>query len=370
MGDQPKLSPEDVVFTEATPAQQKLAWELNGVSWATPMSIPDYVRRETHLSQQELSKDGGSRYWILHPKGQPNEIVAGCECTRKTIFVRPPGPDSAVADQTAYAIASVYTNPAYRRLGMAARMLHLLQGEMDRDSAASALYSDIGKLYYAQLGWPPFPSQQATLLLLKENAAFASPADTKPLTLNDLPALCARDAAGLRARLSSPDAHEAAPGATLVAFAPTFAQLAWQLARVEFMAGVLHPGREVQRRGAMMPDGRAWVVWDHDWREKKLKIARIAAPGVESGAKLVAAVTALLQAALEEASAWGLGKVLVWNPDVNTTLGIKGVGNAHEDDVKVVFDERIDGSIPSFRWRGGQDTSSTVWVANEYYAWC
>jgi len=357
----PAAALADVTFTEASPTQQTLAWELNGVSWARPMPIPDYIRRERHLSEQELTRDGGTRYWILHPKGKPDEFIAGCECTRKTIFVRRPGEN--VQEARGYAIASVFTNPAYRKQGMASHMLRCLQAEMDKDGEASVLYSDIGRIYYAQLGWPAFPSQQATLLLLREGP-FASPAATCPLKIDDLPGLCDRDVQDLKARLAAVPASKK----TMLAFAPTYAQVAWQLAREEFMTQLIH-GRSVEIRGAATADGAAWIIWDHDWREQKLKVLRIATPRPISDDDRAAAVTALLQAAIEEASAWGLRKVLVWNPDETVTLGVKGVGNAHEDVVKVVFDERLDGSIPSLRWKDARSIT-TDWVANEYYAWC
>ena len=351
----------DVVFSEASPKQQNIAWELNGVSWAKPMSIPDYIKRESHLSQQELTKNGGTRSWILYPKGRPDEFIAGCESTRKTIFIRRPGEE--VQEATGYAIASVFTNPAYRKQGMASHLLRCLQAETDKNSEASVLYSDIGRIFYSQLGWPAYPSQQGTLQLLTEGA-FTSPNPARPLKIDDLPALCERDVAHLRERLAAaPKSNK-----TLLAFAPTFPQIAWHLAREEYMCGVIHR-RSIDIRGAAVADGSAWIIWDHDWRDQKLKIVRIASPGQISDDKRAMAVTILLQAALAEASAWGLRKVLVWNPDDVVTLGIKGVSNAHEDVVKVVFDERLDGSIPSLRWRERKSTT-TDWVANEYYAWC
>jgi len=357
----PAIALADVVFTEASQAQQTLAWELNGVSWAAPMPIADYVQRERHLSQQALSQEGGTRYWVLHPKGKPEVFIAGCECTRKTIFVRHPG--DLVQTTTGYAVAGVFTNPAYRKQGMASHMLRCLQDEMDKDSEASVLYSDIGRIYYAQLGWAPFPSQQATLQLLMEGP-FASPAATRPLKIDDLPAFCDRDVADLKARLAAAPASKK----TSLSFAPTFPQLAWQLAREDSMTRLLR-GRPTKTCGAVTSDGAAWIVWYHDWREQKLKVQRIAVPGPISDADRAAAVTVLLQAALVEASAWNLQKVLVWNPDSVVTRGIKGVGNAHEDVVKVVFNERLDGSIPSLRWKEGKNISMD-WVENEYYAWC
>ncbi|KAK1768899.1 hypothetical protein QBC33DRAFT_469436 [Phialemonium atrogriseum] len=376
------LSPSDVVFAEATPEQQRRAWELNGVSWAPPLSLPDYLEREKHLSQQELARDGGCKYWVLHLKSDPSTIVASCETTRKPVLIAG-APGEPVRRGVGYGIASVYTDPAYRRQGMATLMLAKVQEFLDREADCSALYSDIGRHYYGNLGWPAFPSDQATLHLEPPSPAEpgpdsglqpfvpSDPPATRPLARSDLPPLCAADEALLESRLGAPlPAGGGGAGMARVAFVPSFAQISWQLAREDFMARKLF-GVSVERRGAVTADGKAWVVWDHDWREKKLKVMRLVAThdgGGEAGER-IAALKALLEAALAEASAWGLQKVLVWNPDGEVTVACKAVGNAHEDSVKLVLDERLDGSIPSFRWRG-EDKRDTIWEDNYYYCWC
>jgi len=362
------VNPTEIVFAQASPEQQKQTWELNGVSWALPMEIPDYVEREAYLSNQDLTRDGGCKYWILHLQDRPDDIIASCECTRKTLIMRRPG-DSQARESTGYSIASVYTNPAYRRLGMASLMLLRLQEEMDKDSDASALYSDIGRQYYAQLGWAVFPSEQATLELLPRDSSgslsFPVPnGGTRYLTTEDLRPLCQLDVADLKAKLEAMEPD----GKMHVAFAPSYEQIAWQFAREDFVTRVMHK-KQVERRGAITEDEQSWIIWDHDWREEKLKIQRITTLHTTSAEQRIADITALLEAAMHEAASWGLPKVLVWNPDEITTLGVKGVGNAHEEDVKIIFDERLDSSIPSLRLKGGKDISRVVWEDNEYYAW-
>ena len=135
------------------------------------------------------------------------------------------------------------------------------------------------------------------------------------------------------------------------------------------MARIIH-NKEIEWRGAITEDGRAWVIWDHHWRDRQLKIQRIVTLSPVTDDERAAYTTALLQKALEEASAWNLPKVLIWNPDEATTLGIKGVSNAHEHDVKLVFEERLESSLPSLRWRGGRSVRDVVWEDNHYYAWC
>lgn len=368
MGDQAltnqPIPPDMAIFVEASPEQRKIAWRLNGEVWAAPMSIDDYISRETYLSEQDLSREGRCTYRVLFRKGDPQHIVASCESTKKRVLIA--GRGQGFREGFGYGIASIYTNPKHRRLGMAALMLKRLQDVIDKDSDCSVLYSDIGRQYYSNLGWSVFPAEQATLYLLPGgDFKISQPGRTKFVTKEEIRPLCDRDVADLTARFRG-----MADNARMhVAFVPDYAQIAWQLAREEFMARAMYK-KDVQNRGAITDDACSWVYWDHDWHGKKLKVQRIITPESASAEQRAADMTALLEAALAEAKAWGLQKVLVWNPDETMTRGIKEVGNIHETDVPIIFDERSDGSIPSFRWVGGKDVSNTVWEENFYYCWC
>ncbi len=356
----------DVVFAEATPEQRVLSWQLNAVAWAAPLSIDDYILREHHLSQQDLSKDGNHQYWALYLKDKPDQIVASCETIRKPLLI---AQDGKSRKGYGYGIASVYTNPGYRRKGMAALMLCSLQEEVDKHSDCSILYSDIGRAYYANLGWAIYSSLQVML-------SHTTPPDgkeftqsqlgrTKYLAFEELRDLCEVDELHFSKRFDGFPAD----GKTRVGFLPSFAQIAWQLAREGFMADKTL-GKSPENKGAITDHGRSWVYWAHDWRAKKLKVMRIAQALESTLEQRVDDTKVLLEAALEEARTWGLAHVVVWNPDETATQGAKAVGNAHPDDVKVVFEERAGDSIPSLRMKQGGDTANVAWEDNFYYAWC
>lgn len=370
-----KVTTEDVIFTRADGEVQKQAWKLNGEAWAAPLSIDQYVNREIHLSQQVLSKDGGCTYWVLAHKDDPTHIVASCESIKKTIFIagKDAGVEGGFLETTACAVASVYTNPQYRRLGMAALMLRKLQDQLDAESECSALYSDVGKIYYASLGWDAFPSEQATIHLQTANFALPDPSRTKYLTLDDLPALCEKDVAALKTRFQALSSDR---WKTHIAFSPEFSQISWQLAREQFVADAMF-AKSIERRGAITVNGQSWVYWEHDWREKKLNIMRFVTLDRVASDDIMSAeeektwdLIELLRAAAAEAVSWGLTKVLIWNPDILTTVAIKGFHNFHEDQANVIFDERLDSSIPSLRWKNGKNTRETLWEENYYYCWC
>ncbi|WYZ39215.1 hypothetical protein EsH8_III_001129 [Colletotrichum jinshuiense] len=342
---------KNVIFASATPAQREAAWRLNGVSWAPPMSLETYVARELALSKTALSAN--CNYYVLFDPAKPEHIISSCEATAKTLFVRDAS-SSTVREERAYAIASVYTNPTHRSHGMATILLGRLKEAMDADSKASVLYSDIGTLYYARQGWAVYPSLQVSLIS-DDTSALRPPEGVRYLPEGEVPDYCAKDVELLKKKLANlPD-----DGKTHVAFAPSGDQLLWHFTRDGFMAREL-AGREVVHRGAVTADGKAWVYWDHDFREKKLKVLRVAGDPE-------ADVTALLHAAVIEAADWGLAKVLVWNPDDGVSASAKSVSDRTGGAVRVVFDERLDGSIPSLRWKG---EGEVLWEDNEYYAWC
>lgn len=370
-----RITTEDVHFTRADGELQKQAWKLNGEAWAAPLSIDDYINREIHLSQQPLSEDGGCTYWVLAHKDDATHIIASCESIKKTVFIagKNAGSNDGFLEARAYAVASVYTNPQYRRLGMAAFMLRKLQEHMDTESECSALYSDVGKTYYANLGWSCFPSDQATIYLQTKKFSLPDPPRTRYLALDDLPVLCNKDVAALKARFKLLALDQSK---THVAFSPDYAQISWQLAREQFVADAIF-SQKIEHRGAITATGHSWVYWEHDWREKKLNIMRfVTLDRVASGNAISVEeektwdLIELLRAAATEAAAWGLTKVLIWNPDSLTTAAIKGFHNLHEEQANVIFDERPDNSIPSLRWKNGKSTREISWEENYYYCWC
>jgi GNAT superfamily N-acetyltransferase len=359
----PAFSIADVVFAEATPRQRTLSWELNGASWSSPMTLGEYVGREEVLSDTALSANGGTKYWVLHSKDDPEAVVSGCETTAKKVLITDAS-GSRLVD--AYSVASVFTNPQYRGRGLAGHMLKKVQEVVDESTECGALYSDIGRHFYSGLGWPDFRSPQVTL---KMEEGFEAPpvSGVSLLAESDVAALCERDIEALTQKFE--DLAKEKDGKTHITFLPSFAQCSWHFARDAYVAKVMHK-REVQNRGAVTPDGASWLYWDHDVREKKLKIQRIVMQGSDTPEKRAADVRALLVAALAEASDWGLPKVLVWSPGREVSAAATDIWRNGGEKLQVTFDERQDGSIPSLRWKSGKDIGEVVWEDNEYFSWC
>jgi len=372
MGDLTDLSASDIVFAEATPEQRQISWELNGMFFASPLSLSDYFAREKLLSQQDLARDGGCRYWVLYPEGRPDRIIASCESFCKPVLIAENG---GVRESRGHSVAHIHTNAEYRRQGMAALLMSRLQVQLEQDGECTVLYSDIGKGYYTRLGWTAFPNRLVTLSLLspygstrnRQEPRFehSEPRRARYLKLEEIPDLCALDGMYLSRRF-----HNLPPdGFAHIAFLPTSAQVLWHNVREDFMAEKLSKPRPMNR-GAIADNGKTWIYWRHDWRAGQLEILRVAQNEGLTIEWRADEIRVLLEAALVEASAHGLSRVVAWNPDEQMTLGSKGVGNRHQKSVKVVVSEQMDKMIPCFRWSGGRRTQKTVWEDNYAYGWC
>ncbi|KAL2181028.1 uncharacterized protein P884DRAFT_236406 [Thermothelomyces heterothallicus CBS 202.75] len=333
------LTASDIEFAEATPEQRRISWELCSRKWAAPMSVDDYVEREQHMAEHELNRDGGCRYWVLYLKGYPRQVIASCETLRKLMFIADCA-ERRVREAHGYVVTNVYTNPTYRRQGMAAFLLRRVQERMDADSDCS------------------------------------------------LPDLCQKDIAHLTRTLTSLATATAASNNnnnTSICFLPTYAQISWHLARARFDALKILPSATMATTpltvGAVtLPSqrGAAWACWSHDWRNKRLRVLRLAREGDSREGSDVAVyetacvvdVAALLEAAVAEARRWGFLEVVVWNPSDLVKMGCKSVGNALPDEVKVVFEQRVEGCVPSLRWKGGKVLAGVVWEENHGYCGC
>src|SRR5438046_9122286 len=59
------LDPSRFILRQATPAERLGCWRANSVAWAGKLTPDDYVQRETVNGSQELTRDGGIRYWVF-----------------------------------------------------------------------------------------------------------------------------------------------------------------------------------------------------------------------------------------------------------------------------------------------------------------
>lgn len=426
--------------------------------------------------------DAGGSEAAAGAAGTDRPVLASCESLRKRVLVASTTSSDAesgvvVREALTHGIASVYTDPRLRGRGYAGRMLLELgkrlrtwQGGIDGDArggvvgrppsagsngcngdgskpkttekrgswgnlrtsagekevVASVLFSDIGKKFYADKGWVPFPSTHVEFppapdtsgAVLGDQSAVA----VKPLRYHDMPELCAADERLLRARLAAMATAADENGSrsngqpsrgkktTFLAFVPDVDTLLWHLMREDYMTEHIF-GRTPDIKGALYEPSarptstpstpansttsmtapntghRMWCVWTRSYystilddkslegnnlyilrfvseEEAKADVGGSEAGGPDPSDKAVEAFKAIVALARREAREWKTGKVVMWNPSpfVRTLVARSGLSHS--------FVDREKDSISSLMWYGEGSVEEVEWVANEKYVWC
>ncbi|KAK9422819.1 hypothetical protein SUNI508_00682 [Seiridium unicorne] len=378
----PDAASPDLKLEFPTEDEKVQTWTLNHTEWGGALSLQDYLAREPFLATIPLAENGGMRYWVLTDSSAPGKrpVLASCETLRKKVFVTDPK-TGEVREHLSYGIASVYTPSEYRGRRYASRMLQELgrtlgEGFEKIDDQivkppASALWSDIGKSFYAKLGWVPCPSLHVSFKVPETASSGASSRELDVITYDNLESFCKLDGELLRKYLSS-NARGERPQ---FAFVPNYDIIRWHLFRDEFIANrVFKDVEQTPVKGAIagVEGRRIWAIWTRNYRgdgddaeKNTMYILRLVveddnAPHEE----LASSFAAVLHKAQAEAKRWRLGKIELWNPTPTVDALIKETGLDHD----VI--ERQKDSIPSLMWHGKGDASQVDWVANEKFCWC
>ncbi|KAI2467163.1 hypothetical protein F4781DRAFT_324711 [Annulohypoxylon bovei var. microspora] len=401
----PEATAPSLVLTHPTEDEKRRTWTLNHREWGGALTLEEYLKREPYLTTIPLTCDGGMTHWVLTDsswsakKGEDRPILASCESINKRVVVAAPG-DTVVRDGVGHGVGSVFTYPEHRGNRYAGRMLTELgtalrkwqsKNQNNEDAVCSALWSDIGKAYYAKKGWAVFPSLHVEFSV---SASQAQGGEEKgkgkrkvfPITYENLEQLCETDEKLVREQVLR-KAQET--NRTSVAFLPDHDTLRWHLYRDDFIASILfksspgHTNVPSSVKGALVgtQEGRrVWAVWSRNYyggssspaenvEKNTLYILRLvieseASEGENPSEDVVEAFTAIMQAALREAAIWHLGKVDLWNPSPLVERLVEKSKLQHR------WIERDVDSIPSMMWYGDQDVREIEWVANEKYCWC
>lgn len=381
MATLPSVSSPSLILAHPSPDEQIRTWTHTHPSWGPSYTLQAYLDREEHLLTVPLARDGGISQWILTDSAAPEAerpVLSSCETLRKRALVR--GRDGRVRDVWAHGVASVFTYPEFRRQGYANRMLELFgerlaQQEADRAGSAafSVLFSDIGKKYYAALGWMPYESAHLSFPVKPTTTPAEQSGVVTLIRDADLPSITRVDEQLLRSKLSSAPAD---PAKTRVAIVPDLDTLQWHLARQTFMSNHLFSkaptvhGAIYKSPGA--PSSRVWGYWARTQSGGKespeknvLSFLRFVVEDDRiSDDELSKAIRAIVRVAQTEAEEWLCTKITMWNPDERTKKLV-----ANMKDLEAQYVVRESDSIPSLRWLG-DGVADVEWVANEKYEWC
>lgn len=365
-------------------------WTETFSSWRDSLTLPLYLKESQFLTTVPLADDGGMTAWILVDKTlAPNHrpILCSCETFRKRSLTS--DANGTLQETIVHGIASVFCPPRYRNCGYAARhMAELAKRLRDWQSdcgqvIGTILYSDIGKLFYAKLGWTPNANNWHLRLA---SAKMEWPAQAEEIAKEDLGELCRKDEDMIRAAIKQPDGS----GNRRVTILADLDHMLWHISKEEFACQHIF-GKTPGTKGAIagIPGQQVWAIWTHRYYgnpqetdSNVLYILRLVMEGDETANKVSGtydaeslptvpeetevSLYAVLQAAQSEAAKWELDHVKLWEPSplVQSLIAQQGL-----DYVRC---EREEDSVASVMWYddGGQESKDLVWINNEYYAWC
>lgn len=321
--------------------------------------------------------------WILTDRKLPPDerpILCSCETFRKRALVSEG--DGNLTEQTIHGVASVFCDPALRLRGYGSRLMRELseilrtfQAETTK-SIGSVLYSDIGKKYYADLGWHPFPIN--THIEFDPSTASEGLRATQLLS-GDLERLCEEDEAMIRNTMTTTSSN----GKTRMMLVPDHDHMLWHHKKEEFVCNKLF-GKQPEIKGAIVgpPGHRMWAIWTHRFygdpnsasSENTLYILRLVIEN-QAGANNCSAeqcnsqvmqMRSIFQTAQTEAAEWKLHRVMMWDPTPLALRLVEWTGIQHR---RI---EREHEGIASLLWYGeGNGKEDTLeWLGNEKYGWC
>lgn len=387
----PDAESPHIALTHPTDYECLKIWELSSLAWRDALTLPLYLEESKFLTTVPLAKDGGMTIWILVDRTLPpnqRPILCACESFRKRAFLSTP--EGNVTEHLIHGVASVFCDPKYRNRGYAARLMKELAKTLpswqseENTCIGSVLYSDIGRKYYADLGWHPFPNNS--------HIKFAPVTSSEsslitPLMHEDVAQLCQEDETMIRksmtARASQPKLR--------MALVPDVDHILWHHSKEEFACEKLF-GKVPQVKGAVAgrQGCRVWVIWTHRYygsphcsgSGNTLYILRLVLEGeaavssdsseyldllnTERRGMQMENLRAIIRKAQAEAAEWQLSSVVMWDPTSLVEALIEKSGVPHR---KV---EREDESIASLLWFGdGSGKEDMIeWVVNEKFAWC
>ena len=242
----------------------------------------------------------------------------------------------------------------------------------DVECKFSLLYSDIGKKFYAGLGWHPFPSSHLSFPPATQQLTSWSELGVRRLEYPDIRQLCEYDERVLRKQLADTKGTK-----THVALLPSHDTMQWHHLREDFVTNALF-GRSPTTKGAIggRDGARVWAVWTRSFygplidpkSGNTLHILRLVIEDESDAAREenTRALRGILELARDEAREWQLGTVQMWNPTAYVERLVEGMEIGHE---KV---DREEESIASLMWYGeGEGKVENIdWVWNEKYGWC
>jgi len=382
----PDSTSDELQLSHPSEEECNTIWTRTAASWRDALSVSIYLKESLYLTTVPLARGGGMTTWVLVDKSlPPGERVVLCSC--ESYIKRSISSDRSgnLTETVVHGIASVFCPEDLRHRGYAARMMKELAKifvtwnvPLGRKCIGSLLYSDIGKDYYAKLGWRPAPINCHVVIKATDDSIVEP---SEEISKIDLASLCERDEAMIRKSLRIP-AEETKSRFTVI---PDLDHMLWHISKEEFCCETLF-GKEAPVKGAIAgaSGNQVWAIWvrryydalDSESPDNVLYILRLVVPGVspEVGEgegprdhiKQVSNLKAVIQAAQKEAFEWKLPEVHLLNPTPAVQKMLK------ETEIEFELAERDELNIASGMWydEHGKEGETPEWLNGEYYSWC
>ncbi|CEJ88027.1 hypothetical protein VHEMI04587 [[Torrubiella] hemipterigena] len=382
MTSYPDAKSPTLIVATPTAGEEHAARLLNETEWRGALTCNQYLAREIYMESVPLAVNGGKRSWILTEEGvvpDARPILSSCETWKKKTLYTQEG-SSAVVEGWVYGIGSVYTDPRYRGRGYASRMFHLLrkmlQNGVDKDKQGelikpmgSVLWSDIGKSFYAKLGWEPHASAHAAFPA-SQKVEGATDLAWGTITYENLETFVNLDCDLMRQSIAAKTELEQHQFALL----PDSDTVRWRLYRDAWIAEQIMPGKseeKVHGVWAGVEGNRVWAIWSRAYSDDPLQVEKntlnilrlVIEDESASTEELAASLTVILREAVQAAAKWKLGTVVMNNP----TSAVKDA--LEKSGISFKIAERESYSVPSLLVFG-KDSKDFDWVGNEMYGWC
>ncbi|KAF2021095.1 hypothetical protein BU24DRAFT_14678 [Aaosphaeria arxii CBS 175.79] len=376
-----------LILSHPTPEELIKISTNTAAAWKDSLSPSQFLEESHYLSNVPLAQDGAMTNWILVDKrSKPNarHILCSCETFRKRSLTS--NARGEVKDSIVHGVASVFCPPEFRRRGYAARMMEELAIVLRtwQDSklpcVASILYSDIGKTFYANLGWKPVNSNTDIEFTPK---LIPSPTISRGIQRDDLAELCKRDEAMVRGALAS-----LSKGAKeRLVIVPDVNHMLWHIAKENFACERIF-NKIPTVHGAIVgqPGNQVWVIWTRRYyshpndkvHDNVLYILRLVVevsvfhdsePGEDNYDTQILRqnLRAVLEAAQDQAARWELDIIKLWDPPAIVLELLK------DTEFDSVTKERETESVASLLWYSKDSYNGVdvpAWQMNEHYAWC
>ncbi|KAM0335181.1 hypothetical protein ACHAQA_000222 [Verticillium albo-atrum] len=389
----PSCDSPDLHITHLTPEECISIWNGTFPIWGDSLEeLADYQKESRFMTTVPLAVNGGMTTWILVDKNlapDKRPILCSCESFHKRALSG--DVNGQVEEAVIHGIASVFCPEAYRNRGYATRHLkeiaQVLRSWQSDRVLGSVLYSDIGNVYYATLGWSSIATNTHLELQPTKHPESAL---VRKLVQSDLSDLCKRDEALVKTALAALSV-DGSPRRKRVTVVPDLDHMLWHIAKEGFATNNLF-GKIPEAKGAIAgsPGRQVWVIWTHRYYDRPdapcsnnvLYILRVVVEGDKSANSTgvvdedmvkgcldddqAESLEAVLHAAQNEAAEWHLDQVQLWEPSlwVRNTIAKSNIIHSTVD--------RTEKSIASIQWNevAACDGLPPLWVNNEHFAWC